>query len=146
MKSDIIKDSELLRNGLINRWKELGIKDRVIIQDAIMRGVGGINSVSISRWRRDPNMKGALNQDSILFLGIRWGIKIRLHIGDPYIEDGKLKHAIPPYNEEKALSELYKMFPHLIITNKKIDAKVRKKRTTKPKTEKKVIKKVVKKK
>lgn len=120
MSSDIVKDSHTLKQALIDRWKEIGISHVMIAKDSQKFGVKGITPNSISKYIHNSYQKSALNQYQILFLCWRYGIKVTLKVGEPIVENGKLKYIVPqPFNEEKALADLYLMFPTIKKPRKK---------------------------
>ncbi len=108
--SNVVKDSSKLKESIIERWNDLELKDTTIIADAKNHKRKGITSESISRWRKDPYAKAALNEENILWLAWRWGIEVRLMVGTPAIVEGKLTTYVPPYNEKEALRKLKAMF------------------------------------
>lgn len=118
--SDIVKDSETLKQAIIARIEELGLTGGQIAEDSLKRGVKGITERAISVWRNHSYSKGALNQFQIIWLAYRLGIRVRLTIGEPVMDGKKLKYLIPqPYNEELALKRLMDIFPYTETKPKK---------------------------
>lgn len=115
--SDIVKDSETLKQALLDRWDELGLTGHQISADAKKRGLNGVTERAISVWKNRPYSKGALNQYQILALAWLYGIKVKLVIGEPVMEGKKLRYVVPqPFNEEKAIADFNQMFPfHSIV-------------------------------
>lgn len=113
---DIVKDSEPLKQAILARMDELGVVNAQIIEDARKRGIKGITHRSLSVWRHHSNAKGALNQLNVIYLAYRLGIRVRLTIGEPVLEDGKLRYIIPtPFNETEAIRELELLFPPISV-------------------------------
>lgn len=133
MNSDIVKDSTTLKQALLDRWEEIGISHVMVANDAEKRGVGGITPNAISKWIKDAYTKGALNQYQILWLAFRFDIPVRLHVGEPYLEQDKIRYIIPqPFNEERALKRLHEYFPFDELIAKKAERiPVKKKRKKK---------------
>lgn len=118
--SDIVKDSETLKQAIIARIEELGLTGGQIEEDSIKRGVKGITERALSVWRNHSYSKGALNQYQIIWLAYRLGIRVELKIGEPVMDGKKLKYIIPqPYNEELALKRLMDIFPYREVKPKK---------------------------
>lgn len=107
--NSIVKDSKTIYKFLIQRVKELGLRPTDIIKDAEALGVK-IESASLSKYLKHGNIKGALSEELIIWLSIRYGIDVYLMVGTPKIEDGKLKIDLPEYNEKKALAKLKVIF------------------------------------
>lgn len=113
----IVKDSIVLKEAIHNRLKELypsnaisGFKQSAVIKDAEERGFV-ISSSSLSRYIKGESQNSSLSESQILWLGIRYGIPIRLVVGNPLIIDGKIDYTIPPLNEVSALKLLKLIFP-----------------------------------
>ena len=109
--SSIIKDSSKLKQSLLDRWAELKIQHTMVVRDAKKRKRKGITSESISKWIKDPYLKGSLNEENIVWLCFRWQIRLSLAVGDVCIIDGKISTYIPPYEEKKAIELLNTIFP-----------------------------------
>lgn len=134
MNSDIVKDSSTLKQALIDRWKEIGISHVMIAKDAVKLGVKGITPNSISKYIHNSYQKSALNQYQILWLSFRYDIPTRLHIGEPYLEQDKIKYIVEhPFDEERALKRLHEYFPFDKIIKDRADAIPEKKRKTRKK-------------
>lgn len=124
MSSDIVKDSVTLKQALLDRWEEIGITHVMVSEDSLRRGVKGITTNAISKWIGDSHRAGALNQYQLLWLMWRYGLSPRIVFGEPYIykegEETKIKYIVEqPFNEEKALTQLYVMFPETKRPRKK---------------------------
>lgn len=100
MSRDIVKDSTALKKALLERWEEIGITDKMIEADARKRGIKGITKDTISSWRGNPYRKGALNQENLLWLSVRYGINCAFIV----------KKLEQPYDEQKALDNLKAIF------------------------------------
>jgi hypothetical protein len=110
--SDIVKDSETLKQAILSRMDELGLTVKQIAQDAKKRGMNGFTDRSVSVWKNHSYAKGALNQLQIIWLAYRLGIRVRLVVGEPVIEDGILKYIVPtPFDEKKAIKDFEQLFP-----------------------------------
>lgn len=103
-KHDIVKDSTKLRDALKARWKEVGLTQAAISEDATEKGQVGVTRQAINRYLKNPYAKGALNQQQIVWLSWRWYIPVTLKIGIP---DGDINYNVPAeYDEEKAFKLL----------------------------------------
>jgi hypothetical protein len=117
----IVKDSVALRNVIHTRLKKLypsnskiGFKQADVIKDASERGFT-ISAPSMSKYFAG-DVKNGLSEAQILWLAIRYGIPIKLTIGNPYIgEDNTLKYEIPEFNEAEALKLLKLIFPQKAV-------------------------------
>lgn len=108
---DVIKSSSKIKQSLLDRWKEQDVSLMFVCQDARERGMKGICIEKISRWKKDPESKGALNQIQVIFLCERWGIELQLTVGSPNKKD--VTYKVGRFNEKKALLRLSKLFPAL---------------------------------
>lgn len=105
-KHDIVKDSSKLRDALKARWKEVGLTQAAISEDATDKGQVGITRQAINRYLKNPYAKGALNQQQIVWLSWRWYIPVTLKIGIP---QGDVSYDVPEvYDEDKAFKLLKK--------------------------------------
>jgi len=103
-KHDIVKDSTKLRDALKARWKEVGLTQAAISEDATTRGQIGITRQAINRYLKSPYAKGALNQQQIVWLSWRWYIPVTLKIGIP---SSDVNYEVPSeYDEDKAFKLL----------------------------------------
>ena len=94
----IVKSSSVIRNSLRERLDELELSLHGISKDAKERG-RPIAVSSLSRYfNHGAYVKSSLSQESILWLCIRYGIDIGLHIKKP------------DYEETKAISKLKRIF------------------------------------
>lgn len=108
MSKSIVKDSSKLRNALKSRWKELGLSQQDIENDAKAHGKDIIRQ-AINKYINNGYSKGALNEEKILWLAWRWLVPVTLSVGIP--DNTGVRYEIPEYNEEKALAMLNKVFP-----------------------------------
>lgn len=100
----IIKTSTKIRESLYARFAELALSYSDIIDDALEKG-RKIDKASLSRYLApvEKNLKGVqvdggLSQENILWLAIRYGIKISLQV-------------VPePYEKEIAIERVKKIF------------------------------------
>ena len=112
----IVKDSKVLKEAIHNRLKELypsnapcGFKQSAVVKDAAERGFV-ISSSSLSRYIKGDSQNSSLSESQILWLSIRFGIPVRLVVGNPEIKDGMIDYSIPPLNEVNALKLLKLIF------------------------------------
>ena len=109
MSKSIIQDSEVLRIGLKERFKELKLTLNNVSDDAKKYGIN-INIFSLSKYLTKSD-KSNLTEEIVIWLSYRYGIYVNLLIGMPNIIDGKLKMNIIPYNEEQCLKFLNIKYP-----------------------------------
>lgn len=111
MIRSIIKDSSKLRQALKDRWKKMKQED--VADDALRFGQPGINRQGINKYLNKPYSAGALNDEQIIWLALRWGIPLRLEIGLP---EKQVKYLVPEKFEEKESLKLTKeIFPNTIL-------------------------------
>jgi hypothetical protein len=96
-----------LRTLLQKRWKELGFRPSDIIRDANERGLK-LHAAQMSRYIKGE--KGGPSDNDIMWLAYRWGIPVRMNIGEPVITEGKITYEIRPYNEQECLESIKKVF------------------------------------
>lgn len=97
-QSDIVKASKVIKKYLIQRWDELGVGNREIIDDAALYGYT-IQESQLSRYKsQDYPFNGGLTQHSILWLCVRYGIS------------NTLKTELMPYNLTTAEKNLKLFF------------------------------------
>lgn len=121
-KKSIIKDSERIRKILKERFDDLALTARSIVEDANEKGLK-INESSISRYLNHGNTKSSISEEAIIWLCFRWGIQITLLVGKPVLKDKRLLLEVPKYNETECLTKLKKLFPwehQEILEEKKI--------------------------
>ena len=106
---DVIKSSSKIKDALLLRWKEQEVSQSFVAQDASERGMSGITVAAISRWKKDPESKGSLNQLQVIWLSERWGIELELAVGTPSKKD--VVYRVGRFNEVKALKRLNLLFP-----------------------------------
>lgn len=124
MIRSIIKDSTKLRLALKHRWKK--IKQDEVALDAQKLGQAGITRQGISKYLTKPYAAGALNDEQIIFLAIRWDVGIRLEIGFP---DKSVNYIVPKQMDNvTALKFLKEIFPETIIyePSRKNSSRIRK--------------------
>lgn len=112
MIPSIVKDSSKLREGLKKRWKDLGLTQQQVSDDAVKYGQEGIRRQGISRYINDPYSANALNENQIIWLAWRWEVYVTLQVGRPSTNQ-RVEYKIPEvYNEEIALKKLKQLFPN----------------------------------
>jgi hypothetical protein len=110
-KYSVIKNSQKIRQAIIDRINALKLTQQDVINDAAMRGYK-LPVDMISRYVRHGDMRGSLREDQIIWLATRYGVYINLTIGSPEIdENGRIKFAVKEYNEEESLKKLKLLFP-----------------------------------
>ena len=99
-KIDLILYSAVLKSKLkIRLFDELKLKYNDIIADAKEVGYKGLNKPNLSRYFTSTiPMSGSISQQSVLYLCIRYGVEI------------KLKVNIMPYDKEKCIQSIKKIF------------------------------------
>jgi hypothetical protein len=111
----LVKDSSNIKSKLLTRLKYLypsnngGYKGTLVIQDATERGFK-ITSEQLSRYFSGKPQKNTLSESQLIWLCLRYGLTIRLVVGDPIIKDGKLSYDIGDFNEAEALKLLNKIY------------------------------------
>lgn len=97
----IIKESKGIKLALKQRIKELNLKPSAIVDDAQSRGLP-LSKSTLSNFLNDKD-KGTPSDEIIVWLCIRYGIKININISKiPYIEKEALKvlkQVYPQYTE-----------------------------------------------
>lgn len=99
---DLIKESKGIHKLLLKRWDELELKDSQIIHDAEERGMH-FNKADMSSYRRKCER---MTQKQVLWLCFRYGIPVKLMIGNPKINKRKIIFEIPKYNQQSCLQKL----------------------------------------
>jgi len=102
-----LADNDLLRETILGRLKELDWKDAHLLRDAEERGYP-INRSRYSRWKNAR--KGSLNDDNLIWIMERLGIKYSVNFGSPVIREGKLVYDIGRYNEIEAIKRINLLF------------------------------------
>jgi len=95
--NDIVKNHGVLRDNLKERIKELDLSYTSIIDDAKKHGVYGITRSSLSKYFGNKE-KGSITQEQLCWICIRYDVHIRIDV------------KLSPYNEEKCLDRLIKIF------------------------------------
>lgn len=109
-KKSIIKQSSSIREALTKRIEELGLTRGQLQQEAERFGVTGLTTSTMSRYFKGI-FRGSLTEEAIIFLCFRFGIPITINVGIPVFDkDKKLKHKIPPYNEQHCIDMVNKFF------------------------------------
>lgn len=109
IRQSIVKSSKSIRVYLEQRMTELSLTPSAVVKDAKERGVK-IDSASLSKYLHTPDSVGGLPEEAILFLALRWGIKVHLVVGTPTIVNNKMSISLPPYDEEEALKQVKAIF------------------------------------
>jgi len=112
----VIKENKEIKEALLKRLKELypsnigfGFKNSMVVKDAEERGVK-IAAEQISRYFSPKQQKNTLSEEQIIWLCFRYGITIRINIGEPVVRDGKLYFEVPKFDELKALQDLKRIY------------------------------------
>jgi hypothetical protein len=108
MSKSIIKESEVLRKGLQDRFKELKLTLKNVIEDAEKYDVQ-ISSASLSKYLNKSPLTN-LTEEVIVWLSFRYGIYVNVIIGNPQIVDDKFTSVIIPYDEERCIRFLKKKY------------------------------------
>jgi len=107
----IVKESDKLRKALKERWDKLELKQKDVVKDAMERNFK-IPGEALSRYM-SGKQKGSLSEGQIIWLAYRYGIFVMLQVGIPKQKaDGTVSFAVPPFNEERSLALLKKIFPN----------------------------------
>ena len=118
VKKSIIKDSVRIRKLLKERFVELELSAKGVIEDAKEKSMV-FTSASLSKYLKHGNIPCSLSEENIIWLCFRWGIPINLYIGKAVLQDSKLRFVVPEYNEENCLLNLKKLFPYEINTGER---------------------------
>lgn len=112
----VIKEDKIIKEALLKRLKELypsnigfGFKNSLVVQDAAERCVK-IAAEQISRYFSPKQQKNTLSEEQIIWLCFRYGITIRVNVGEPVVRDGKLYYEVPKFDEAKALQTLKQLY------------------------------------
>jgi hypothetical protein len=106
---DLIKESIGIHKSLLKRWDDLELKNADIIKDAEERGM----ILTKSQMSTYHNSGKGLTQKQVLWLTFRFGIPVKIMIGNQRIEKNNVIYEIPPYDELaciKALKQNEKLF------------------------------------
>lgn len=107
----IIKESVKIRISLQNRFEELDLRHKEIIADAAKYKMFFTLS-NFCRYMKHGNTKGTLREEAIIWLCIRYGIDIKLHVGKAEFDGKQVAFKVQPYNEKKCISDIKKYFGH----------------------------------
>ena len=108
MSKSIIKESEVLRKGLQDRFKELKLTLKNVIEDAEKYDMQ-ISSASLSKYLNKSALTN-LTEEVIVWLSFRYGIYVNVIIGNPKIVDDKFVSVIVPYDEERCIRFLKRKY------------------------------------
>lgn len=98
---NIIENKEI-KDALLSRWKELDLNQADITRDAEKRAPDmKITTSRLSCYLHDK--PAGLREDSLYWLCVRYGIPVKIVIGESV---GESKYTIPPYDEEACLKKL----------------------------------------
>lgn len=109
IKPSIIKESVKIRTSLQNRFDELNLRHKEIIADASDHNMRFTIS-NFCRYMKYGNTKSTLTEEAIVWLCIRYGIEIKLHVGKAEFSDGKVTFTVEPYDKDKCLKNIKKYF------------------------------------
>ncbi len=111
MSKGIVKSSKSIQKKLEERFKELKLKYTDISKEATRLGQK-ISVPSLSKYFSNSE-KNNLSEENIIFLCYRYGIFVTLHLGEiKVMPGGKIAMLVPPYNEQRCLTVLNKIFPY----------------------------------
>jgi hypothetical protein len=126
----IIANNQKIKEALIARWKQLDVYSendgrasyKEIVRDAMERApemkiTGDRLSKYLSGYVWDGKIAG-LTDDQCLWLATRWGVFVKLTVGEPVIKGNQIEYRIPVYDEHRCLEEL-KVVEQIIKANKK---------------------------
>ena len=106
----IVKNNVTIRNALKSRFEELSLKMADIESDARARNVP-MDKAALYKYIGGWHL-GIPSEEKILWLCVRYGIRLQFIVGDPIIKDGKETYVLLPYDEKKSIENLKKMFPN----------------------------------
>lgn len=119
-KKSIIKDSSNIRAVLKKRLAELGLSNVQVAIEAERFGQKNVNSETLSRYFKG-NSLNSLTEESIVYLVYRYGIPIKLVIGQPVkVENGEVKCTLPDYDEHQCIKNLKEICGIETVMSKKI--------------------------
>lgn len=106
---NIVKNKQI-KDTLLARWKELGLKNSHIVNDATERYPEiKITHSRLSKWIKKSE---DLSETQIMYLCTRYSVPVTLIVGYPVLSaDNKIKFIIPKHDELSALKELAIVFP-----------------------------------
>lgn len=112
----VIKEDKTIKEALLKRLKELypsnigfGFKNSMVVKDASERGVK-LSAEQISRYFSPKQQKNTLSEEQIIWLCFRYGITIRVTVGEPVVREGRLFYEVPRFDEAKALQTLKQLY------------------------------------
>jgi len=106
---NIVKNKQI-KEVLLARWKELGLKNSNIVTDALERYPEiKITNSRLSKWIKKSE---DLSETQVLYLCTRYSIPVTLVVGNPVLtKENKLSLVIPKHDELQALKNLEIVFP-----------------------------------
>ena len=93
----LVKSNKFLRMAIQSRMEELGLKLQDIIDDAKYYGVS-LHKSGLSKYLNNKTIL-AMSEENLIWLAVRYGIPIKLEIGE-----------LKPFDEKKALELLDKVY------------------------------------
>lgn len=102
-----LADNQHLKKLILDRMEEVGWRISDLLKDAEERGYP-INRSMFSKWKHGK--KGSLNDNNLIWIMERLGIKYNVNFGSPVIRNGKLVYEIDKYNEVNALKRINLLF------------------------------------
>lgn len=110
-----LSENEWLRDIILKRMDEVGLNIKGLLTDAEERGYP-INRSTFSKWKHGK--KHSLNDDNLIWIMERLGIKYNVNFGSPVVRNGKLIYEVDKYNELSALTRINILFGNGKKTNK----------------------------
>lgn len=113
---NIVKNKKI-KEVLVARWNELGLKNSAVITDAMERYPElKITQSRLSKWLKKSE---DLSETQILYLCTRYSIPVTLVVGDPVLtKENTISLVIPKHNELQALKNLKIVFPKKVKNEK----------------------------
>jgi len=108
-KRSIIKDSTKIRKCLKDRFVELKLTAKQVVDDAKDKDMVFTNA-SLSKYMKHGNVNSALSEENIIWLCVRYGIPINVLIGKPVVSGKKIEFIVPSYNEQECINNLKRIF------------------------------------
>lgn len=75
----IVRESEKVRELLVDRFRKLGITNKAVVENARSKGIM-FNEASLCRYTKTGNIKNSLTTESIMFLCDEYGIELTLKV------------------------------------------------------------------
>lgn len=108
-KRSIIKDSSTIREQLKKRLTDLGLSNVQVAIEAERFNQSNVKNETLSRYF-NGNSNNSLTEESIIYLCCRYGIPIKLVVGRQKIQDKKIVHDLPKYNEQECIKNLKEIY------------------------------------